>query len=154
MNPVTTVHTMTFDGGIACFDFINSGYDRNRGVITERLHTYDDLLTLVKRLKLFDENTVANLKKLALADENATNTALDRTRQIRSLLYQLFEGIALQQTEKMDQRLLEETNLVFAEALQFKVLAADVNQLRFKFDAQPAELMAPVWKFEIGRAHV
>lgn len=149
MSEITTVYTMTFDGGNACFDFINSGYDRNKGVITERLNFYDDLLTLVKRLALFDDNTLRGLEKKALTDENATKKALDSTRKIRTLLYRLFESIAQQHSKKMELQLLKEANLLFAEALQFKVLMLDTHELQFRFDAERAALMAPAWQFVI-----
>ncbi|MDR6944789.1 CGNR zinc finger domain-containing protein [Mucilaginibacter pocheonensis] len=150
MNEITTIHTMTFDGGDVCFDFINSGYDRKKGVITERLHSYQDLLTLVERLALFDEITLKNLKEFALVNEREAEKALNKTLNIRTLLYQLFEGIALKLTQKFEQRILTELNFTFAEALQFKGISVEGDRVQFTFNAALAGLMAPIWKFVLS----
>jgi hypothetical protein len=134
MNEVTTVYTMTFDGGDACLDFINSGYDRKIGTITERLHAYQDLLILVERLTLFDENVLNNLKGLALANEKEAEIVLNTTRQLRALLYQLFESIAQQGTGKLEDHIVSELNWAFQQALQFKVLSVDRGEVQFKFN--------------------
>ena len=150
MQEVTTVYKMTFDGGDVCLDFINSGYDREAGVITERLHSYGNLLTLVERLGLFDQAVLSYLSELALTNEAEAATALDTTRKLRGLLYQLFESITQQTTGKLEDHVVSELNRAFQQALQFKVLSLGPGDVQFNFDAKAAALMAPVWRFVLS----
>lgn len=151
MHRVSTVSTMTLDGGVDCLDFVNSGYDLQKEVITERLHSFEDLLILAERLELFDKNTIQALRIKARANEQEAVAVLKAAHSVRGLLYWLFAGLAQDPVEKIDRNLLKEVNRLFTEAMQFKLLDdSGQKKLQFSFQTETAGLMAPVWKFVLS----
>ncbi|RFM26821.1 CGNR zinc finger domain-containing protein [Deminuibacter soli] len=136
MKTITTVETMTLDGGTACLDFINSGYDREHGVVVERLHSYEDLLVLAGRIDLLEPAILKTLHRQVSKSPALANKALAFARQARVLLYQLFTG---------ETDMLPEVNTLFADALRYRVLKKGDAGLSFTADVLPAGLPAPVW---------
>ena len=137
---------MTLDGGVACLDFVNSGYDREYDVITERLSSYEDLMILIERLQLFDTNYLDTLKSKARQSPELATEALMFARNIRQKLYCLFSGIAQQNIAEADQGLITYLNELFAEAHRFDVLSVNGKNIEFSFQTAPGDLMAPVWR--------
>jgi len=137
---------MTLDGGVACLDFVNSGYDREYGVVTERLNSYEDLMILIERLQLFDTNYLDTLKSKARQSPELATEALMFARNIRQKLYCLFSGIAPQNIAEADQGIITDLNRLFAEAHRFDVLSVNGKDVEFSFRAAPGDLMAPVWR--------
>jgi len=150
MNKVSTVSTMTLDGGAVCLDFVNSGYDREKDVIVERLHTFEDLLTLTGRLQLFSEAVLNDFKKQASANEVEARRTLNAARRARELLYRLFAGLAQRQPGRLAKQELAELNRLFARAMQFKIVTVEGNGLQFSFQPGGAGLMAPVWRLVLS----
>jgi len=137
---------MTLDGGVACLDFVNSGYDREYGVVTERLNSYEDLMILIERLQLFDTNYLDMLKSKARQSPELATEALMFARNIRQKLYCLFSGIAPQNIAEADQGIITDLNRLFAEAHRFDVLSVNGKDVEFSFRVAPGDLMAPVWR--------
>ncbi len=147
---VTDVSTMTLDGGVECLDFVNSGYDLQKDVVCERLHSYDDLLILLERLNIFDANCLASLNVKAEANQNDAENALQSAREIRGLLYSLFAGIATKSHKKSADNLLRQINDLFLDAFRYKQLVIHDGHLHFSFQWEAAGLMAPVWRFVLS----
>ncbi|WCT13451.1 CGNR zinc finger domain-containing protein [Mucilaginibacter jinjuensis] len=150
MNQISTVTTMTLDGGVSCLDFVNSGYDREKDVVAERLHTYDDLLILSARLELFDGRTVARLKAAAKNEPDTAEKALQSAKEIREMLYQLLIGHGRNISSKSDLEILDQANHLFIQALQFRVLRRDNGGIKFVLRLENAGLYAPVWKLVLS----
>jgi len=145
MTGLSTIHTMTLDGGIACLDFVNAGYDIQKNVMTERVHSYDDLLILAGRLYLLDKGLLARLKAQALSNNEDAGKALAAARDARRVMYDIFSAIALDQLGEVDPHQLFLLNQLFAEALPFRKLAV-VNDLPgFVYQFTKGDLMPPVW---------
>jgi hypothetical protein len=60
-NPDKSIRTITFDGGCACFDFVNTVDQRLTTPVREYLRSYDDMLVLSERLGLLPRETLAAL---------------------------------------------------------------------------------------------
>lgn len=149
MKTVSTVTTMTLDGGTPCLDFINSGYDRVPGVVVERLHTYGDLLSLAARLELFNKTTLTRLRREARENTAAAATALQHAVHAREVLYKLFADAQEKKEGLTNASLLEDVNKLFAAALPYRVLVKEENGFIFRPMVETAGLMAPAWKLVI-----
>ncbi|OOQ60417.1 CGNR zinc finger domain-containing protein [Mucilaginibacter pedocola] len=143
MTKLSTSKTMTLDGGNPCLDFVNSGYDREPGIITERLHTYQDLLILSQRLGLVDEEYFKNLSGLAAQKEIDAADALENAREVRDRLYQAFSRIA--KGELPGQEPLQYLEDVFSRALVCRRPVMKDNKIRLGFDYDRAGLNGPLW---------
>jgi predicted RNA-binding Zn ribbon-like protein len=146
MNSISTVNTMTLNGGTAFLDFINSGYDRELGVVTERLHSYEDLLTLTERLDLFEKPYMDTLRNKAVNSKKDAEDALKISLNYREKLYKLFAAIAQQQVDQLDLSVIADLNQLFAEALRIYILEITGTVLKFSFLPAPGDLQAPVRK--------
>jgi len=146
---ISTVATMTLDGGEPCLDFVNSGYDRERALVTERLHSYADLLLLADRLTLFEETYLKKLRAQGLAEPEKAGQTLRSARKIRELLYRLFSGIAMDGGRSLAGGFLKEVDQLFQRALRYRILAFG-DKLQLTTDVEDSGLMAPVWKWVLS----
>lgn len=143
---MTTVHTMTLDGGAPCLDFVNSGFDREKGVVTERLHSYEDLLTLAERLDIPDSVYLGTLKNKAAMSKKDAELALTFARDCRLKLYSLFASLAQGQAAKLGKTALTNLDQLFAEAHSHRLLSVSGDDLKFSFQPSPGDLRAPIWQ--------
>jgi predicted RNA-binding Zn ribbon-like protein len=141
---------MTLDGGAACLDFVNSGYDREKGVVAERIHSYEDLLTLAERLNLFDKAYLNTLNKEALQSKKNAEQALTFARNCRKILYDLFTAVALRRADRLDPEVIADLNQLFAEARRLDLLYINDNELQFSFQPASGDLLAPVWRLVLS----
>lgn len=94
METTTPIDEMDLDGGVACLDFVNSGLGTNKDDVIERLHSYDDLLTLAGRLSLLDRRMLARLSDRAGARPKEARAILDQALMARSAMGDVFGAIA------------------------------------------------------------
>ena len=94
MIEMTDIHTMTLDGGMACLDFVNAGYDEGDGMIRERMHDYGDLLVLARRCKVISSKQAADLSRAAKADPVRSAGIFRRARTVRTAMFDVFGGLA------------------------------------------------------------
>jgi predicted RNA-binding Zn ribbon-like protein len=83
---------MSLVGGRPVVDFVNTVSDRSTGVPYDRLRTFDDLLELCVRIELFGPAEAGRLAEAAAARPADAETALDRARQLREALFELFDA--------------------------------------------------------------
>jgi predicted RNA-binding Zn ribbon-like protein len=150
MKTISTVNTMTLDGGAPCLDFVNSGYDREKDVLLERLHSYDDLLVLTERTGLFDKAYVDRLEKAARASGTDAAAALLFARDCREKLYRLFAALARNSADHLNPGILTGLNTLFAEGLRVKLLEINRNKPEFSYRPAPGDLYAPVWQLVLS----
>jgi predicted RNA-binding Zn ribbon-like protein len=146
MSKLSTVSTMSLDGGDACLDFVNSGYDRDKGIVTERLHSYDDLLILTGRLALFNQAHLDALKKEALKSQKAAEQAMLFARDCRQKLYDVFTAVAQRRLDQLDPEVVTDLNQLFVKALRFDLLQINKNELQFSFQPVSDDLLSPVYR--------
>ncbi|GAA3958573.1 hypothetical protein GCM10022246_10150 [Pedobacter ginsengiterrae] len=147
MNKLSTVKTMTFDGGADCLDFINSGYHAERDIVVEKLHSYDDLLILSERLDLLTSQHLHCLTLKAATNPEEAKAALIKTLEARKLLYNIFAGLAARPQKNTEQLILDQVNALFSDALKYRRLIFENGNLIFSFQPKVDDLMAPLWKF-------
>lgn len=148
MAKISTIAQMDLVGGAACIDFVNTALEHDLPV--ERLHTYDDLLVLIQRLSLLDEDIVVALKRLSNADSEQAEQALLKARQVREAIRNVVAALAGRQLPQLANQALAAFNGHTQEALckrEFKPLN---NQLAIGWGALGKDLMQAVWVFSLS----
>ena len=88
------VANMELVGGRPVVDFVNTLSDRALAAPLDRLARYDDLVLWCLREELIDQKEQGRLLRLAAAHPRKAAAALAAARQLRELLFQLFEASA------------------------------------------------------------
>jgi predicted RNA-binding Zn ribbon-like protein len=92
--PARNIANMELVGGRPVVDFVNTLSDRALATPLERLASYDDLALWCVREELLDEKEAVRLRRLARAHPRKAAAALTRARELRELLFRLFEASA------------------------------------------------------------
>lgn len=150
MSPASTIEIMTLDGGLPCLDFVNSGYDTQRNVIVERLHSYTDLLVLTQRLALLDNDTIAELKKKAEVCQLEAQQALHDARRVRQEMFALFVALAQGKLEQLLPKALETFNDQLARAQSNRELAIQNGQPVMAWTSGTVQLQQPLWAYVLS----
>ncbi|MFD1140936.1 CGNR zinc finger domain-containing protein [Larkinella insperata] len=145
MANVSTITEMDLVGGAACLDFVNTALDLD--VPVERLHTYQDLLMLVRRLSLLDEKTLADLERLARAEPEQAERVLSQARQVRSAMLATFNAMVKGELATLQASDLSTFNELISEALNQRRFLWQADQLAFSWQSRPIQLQQAVWVF-------
>jgi predicted RNA-binding Zn ribbon-like protein len=94
MQPDKSIRTITFDGGCACFDFVNTVDQRLTTPVREYLRSYDDMLVLSERLGLLPRETLAALGAYATRHPGEAEEVRAGIVRVRENLYALFAAVA------------------------------------------------------------
>ncbi|MGY3211845.1 CGNR zinc finger domain-containing protein [Mucilaginibacter sp. HD30] len=135
---------MTLDGGAPCLDFVNSGYDREKDTIQERLHDYSDLLALVSRMEIVAPALLKQLTELASVDGEAAEDALVEARNVRLTLYRVFSALAHDPTGALESEILGELNRLMKRYLPAQTFKLTDGQLTYDFEQTMTDLSLPV----------
>jgi len=141
---------MTLDGGVPCLDFVNSGYDKQKNVIVERLHSYNDLLVLTQRLALSDNDTIAELKKKAAVCQPEAQQVLLDARRVRQEMFALFIAVAQGKLVQLPPTTLEAFNEQLARAQINRALAIQDGQLVMAWTSGTVQLQQPLWVYVLS----
>lgn len=144
-----TVENMTLDGGIACLDFANSGFDTGSEPV-ERLRQYEDLLTLAKRLSLFPSSHLKKLSRYAVERPRQAAAALARSVECRDLVFTVFEAIANGRKNELPPDALPFLNHHLSEAQSKRVLRWKGGILEEGWDLEKEDLLHPLWAFLVS----
>jgi len=145
---------MQLDGGVACLDFINSGYDTEKEVIVERLHTYTDLLLLAERLSLVSHSMSKELAKRSENNKIKAKQVLITARKAREVMFEIFSQIAAGEPENINKKNLEAFNAFLLSARnseQFEIVNGKLELLQ---STTSANLMQPLWAFFNSAFHL
>ncbi|GAB3901413.1 CGNR zinc finger domain-containing protein [Larkinella knui] len=148
MAKVSTITEMDLAGGAACLDFVNTALEFDEPV--ERLHTYQDLLRLIRRLSLLDENTLAALTHRAEADPGQAERVLQKARQVRQAMLPVFAALAKGEPEQLTAPVLEAFNEAVNEALDKRVFLRQADQLALSWAHPQTDLLQAVWVFSLS----
>lgn len=144
MKPITDIHEMTLSSGAPCLDFINTGLEIDR-VPVERLHDYNDLLTLVERLKLMSPSSLHNLRSIAESDRNLAQHCIDQARTLRLTLYEIFYSIANHGSLDISKKHLNNFNAWRGKALANQEFIVNDNHLQLNWSAKGEAIYQPIW---------
>ncbi|MBD0254851.1 MAG: CGNR zinc finger domain-containing protein [Cytophagales bacterium] len=94
MQPDKSIRTIAFDGGCACFDFVNTVDQRLTTPVREYLRSYDDVLVLSERLALLPGETLAALAAYAAGHAEEAEGVRAEIVRVRENMYALFAAVA------------------------------------------------------------
>jgi predicted RNA-binding Zn ribbon-like protein len=147
MVSVSTINEMDLDGGIACLDFVNSGLHTHKGEIAERLHCYQDLLTLAGRVLLLDKKILGILNSQAIRHPKEAQAVLETALRVRLSMQEIFGSIADRKVQKMDKTALDKFNAFIAGAVSKQAFAVHKGALQLTLIQPEKELVQPLNAF-------
>jgi len=147
MSTVKTIENMPLDGGIACLDFVNSGYDTEKDTIVERLHDYSDLLTLSERLSLLNKEKIEILRALSSIHMEEGERVLTVAREVRQVMFKLFSALATGMLDKLNQEVLKAFNGYISRAYSNQSFFIEGSQLKKDWKKDRVDLWQPLWAF-------
>lgn len=145
MKEISTIASMDLAGGAPCLDFVNTML--NDDTIVERLHSYQDLLTLTRRLQLLDKGVVDRLAREAIKNPDQAHRIFDKARAARTSMLHVFQALASGGAKQIQPAELSSFNQYIHEALGKRQFTVFRNQLRTTWNYPPDALMQPVWLF-------
>ncbi|WP_266364621.1 CGNR zinc finger domain-containing protein [Tellurirhabdus rosea] len=132
-------------GGAACLDLVNTALEFDEPV--ERLHTYQDLLTLVRRLSLLSADTLTALERSAEEDSRQAERVLLKARQFRQSMLTIFAALVEGTLDNVSVSVLKTFNGFINEALDRQGFLPQANKLVRSQEHPQSELMQAVWVF-------
>jgi len=135
---------MTLDGGNAGLDFVNSGYGTEAGQLTERLHSYNDLLLLSARTGIIDNKMHMALRAEARSHPRRASAALAEAKIVRGALYEILKAaVGLPPVEK-NSRALNTFNSYLSETLQHRKVTLHQQQFISEWNITGIDLKQPL----------
>jgi len=141
---------MDLDGGIACLDFVNSGLNTNKGEVAERLHSYQDLLTLAGRVLLLDKKQHRELASLADKQSKEAQAVLETALQVRGSMQEIFGCIADRQVQQIQTTTLNNFNTFIAHVVSRRAFAVNRGALILSMPQPQRELTQPLSAFVLS----
>ena len=148
MAKLTTIAEMDLVGGAACLDFVNTALEFD--VPVERLHSYQDLLILTRRLLLLDADTLAGLERLAEADPGQAARVLIKAHQARQSMLDVFAALVKGELKTVRASALKAFNGHINEALGKQGFYPEAGQLALSWQDSQLELPQAVWVFSLS----
>ncbi|QNL51854.1 CGNR zinc finger domain-containing protein [Olivibacter sp. SDN3] len=147
MPTAKTIENMPLDGGIACLDFVNSGFDTEKDTIVERLRDYSDLLTLSERLSLLDKEKIGALRILSTTHIEEGERVLTVAREVRQVFFKVFTALATGMLDKLNQEILKAFNGYISRAYSNQSFFIEGSQLKRDWKKDRVDLWQPLWAF-------
>lgn len=138
-----TVANMELVGGRPVVDFVNTVSDRGTDQPWDRLRSYADLLEWFVRVELLSPTEAGRLAQAAEARPADATAALERARDIREALYQIFLA-EVEQTEP-PAHALETVNGLLAEGMANRRLRPTDAGIRWSWAEDPDRLEWMLW---------
>lgn len=144
MNKQRSILTLPLDGGALCFHFINTVNAWTGTEIQEHeyLGDYEELIKWCEKVEIVSEETRKALRKYAAKNEAAANTALQKIKKIREMLYHLFSAVAAATPPAPD--LLERFNKTLSAALATFRFDNTPGGLTGNVREDPSDLLTPI----------
>jgi len=84
------VESMDLAGGDISLDFVNTASGRDFGILQEKLHDYDDLVTWAERVGVATVAEGRRLRAAARRSPEAAEAVLRRARELREAVFRIF----------------------------------------------------------------
>jgi predicted RNA-binding Zn ribbon-like protein len=147
MNNAKNIDTLALDGGVLCFDFINTVNTRTQHFrVHEYLPDYQNFLLWCRKLNILDHEKLRTLAAYAQKNTAATKKALEKIKKTRENLYQLFSPIAAGQADKILPNVLKSFNADLQIAFSHLKFDITENYLQPTWETGRMPLMEPLWE--------
>ena len=149
----SNIDTMTLSGGVACLDFVNTGLEVD-SIPVERLHCYDDILTMTERLSLMQSFDLLTLRNRSKADPLHAQNCLKRGIALREVLNRIFHFVADRNIQKISPKDITELNTWRLQALAGQGFVAQADRLALEWGDANDLCMQPFWGLTLSAAEL
>ena len=150
--PASRVEDVAVVGGHPSLDFSNTASGRTPDPTTERLHSYDDLVTWAARVGVVSGTEGGRLRAQARKDPAAARRVLTRALTVREAIYGVFSTIASNRSVlKTDLRVID---ALAREAFSHRALLRVESAIRWRWTRDVADLARPIWPIALGAAEL
>lgn len=147
-----TVANMDLVGGRPVVDFVNTVSDRSTGKPYDRLASFDDLVAWCARVGIIDEAEARRLGAAAAERPVDAAAALDRARDLREALFELFQAEVA--GREPAEGALQTLNDGVADALGNRSLKAGLGGFGWAWHTGPDRLDAVLWPLALSAAEL
>lgn len=146
MSKERNIDTLPLDGGVLCFDFINTVHSwRDDEQQHEYLDSYSTLVQWSAKVDILSAKRRKQLQQYASQHAEQAVKALEKIKQVRQLLYQFFAIIAAGNIEALPDDLLHKFNTVLSDALSHIRFSKHNSRLGQDWKEDNTDLLQPLW---------
>ena len=127
-NKEKSISKLRLDGGILCFDFINTIHSRNEENSHDYIKCYEDFIEWCEKVELLSGNQVNELKLLVVKNPKKSKKNLKIIKEAREILYLLFSNYSSK--NKIDNEILEKYNSHLQQAFSKLVIKQTTDGVR------------------------
>lgn len=139
-----SIDTLTIDGGILCLNFVNTIYAWRGKNLYEYLGSYDDVIRWCRKLDLFNEEELDDLKQQAEHNPAYAGDALNEIKSLRLIFYKIFSAVASGNTGLVTSEEMNEFNEFMVRAfssISYENLNGKIEKT-WNYEASP--LLSPL----------
>ncbi len=145
MNKERSIVSLPLDGGVLCFDFINTVHSWREDNRHEYLGNYAEWIQWCQKLKLLSAKRRKILLDYAQNHSAETFKAFDHIIRARKMLYHFFSAVAAGQLRKLDNDLLEKFNQQVTASLKHIAFRVNNNTIELGWRQQEIDLLEPFY---------
>ena len=142
MAAVASMNDLELVGGSVALDFANTGSIEGAPP-SERLETYDDLVTFARRTDLIGDGRAAELRTVAAAEPERAAAVLERARELRDTLHRVFTAVAV--SGRPEDAHVESLNTFLEEGMRYRRLERDERCCGWTWSAGDEPLAQMLW---------
>jgi predicted RNA-binding Zn ribbon-like protein len=144
MSKERNIDTLPLDGGVLCFDFINTVHSWIGVNLHEYLSSYKEFLLWCRKVDILPAHRGKALQHHAAEHTEAAIKALEQVKHVRLLLYQVFSVVASGQLHALPDETLHQFNTALSEALSHIRFSIKENHIQPDWQEDQADLLQPL----------
>jgi predicted RNA-binding Zn ribbon-like protein len=145
MSKERNIDTLTLDGGVLCFDFINTVYSWRDEHLHEYLDGYSALVQWCGKVEILPAKRRKLLQQYASQHAEQAAQALEKIKRVRQLLYHFFSTIAAGNIAEVPDELLYKFNMVLSDALSRIRFTKTDTRIEQDWEEDNTDLLLPLW---------
>jgi predicted RNA-binding Zn ribbon-like protein len=145
MSKERTIETLPLDGGVLCFDFINTVHSWKEENEHEYLDSYLALLQWSAKVAILSDQRRKQLRQYASRHAEQAGKALEKVKDVRQLLYQFFAAIAAGNIALLPDERLDQFNTALSNALSHIRFVKNNIHLEQDWEEDNTDLLQPLW---------
>ncbi len=146
---LSNIDTMTLSAGATCLDFVNTGLEFD-SIPVERLHCYEDILTLTERLSLIPPFDLLTLRNRNKADPRHAQICLKKGIALRKILNRIFQFVVDRNIQEISPKDISELNSWRLQALAGQAFVTQADRLALEWGDSVDLFMQPFWSLTLS----
>ncbi|WP_298733023.1 ABATE domain-containing protein [uncultured Chitinophaga sp.] len=145
MSKERNIDTLPLDGGVLCFDFINTVHSWKEANQHEYLDSYTALVQWSGKVEILSAQKRKQLRQYASRHIEPAGKALEKIKEVRQLLYELFAAVAAGNISTLPDNRLHTFNTVLSAALSHIRFSKSKASLEQSWEENDTDLLQPLW---------